>query len=232
MTFNVQKSMTQKILKLFFIVSLISITGCSNETTEIRELQANNSDDLTVENTDQNLERQEVTKEKAEWQEDGNISAAKVGESQDTPIGKMTLINTTQIGETFSTGPFNVEIGAISIAKVFPNQSSKTMFNNKDEATLLSISMQVNNTSPETLSFHPNQGTIVVGSEQQKADLFMSEDVGGDFIGEVKKTGKEIFILETPPEEIKSVKYVIDPPFSLDKFETPGDKLTLEFTIK
>jgi hypothetical protein len=84
----------------------------------------------------------------------------------------------------------------------------------------------------DTISFHPNQGTIVTNTKEQKqASIFISDEVGGDFIGQVKKEGRVLFLLDSNPDEISSITYVIEPPFSTEEFQQVGDKSTFEFTF-
>lgn len=145
----------------------------------------------------------------------------------------MTLVKIIRPGDVAETGPISIEFGAISIINLEPLDTAKEMFGGHDRVTMIGIAVSVENTSDNTVSFHPNQGTIVTNTkEQQAADLFISENVGGEFIGQVVKEGKVLFTLESSPEEITSITYVIEPPFNSDPFEQVGDKLTFEFEFE
>lgn len=153
------------------------------------------------------------------------------GDTANTEAGKMTLISIARPEQTIETGPFIVRIGTISVVDLEPNESSKALFDEKERVTMISIAMTVENTSEDTISFHPNQGTIVTNTkEQQAASIFISDQVGGEFIGQVVKEGKVLFTLNSEPDEISSITYVIEPPFS-SNFEQVGDKVTLDFTL-
>lgn len=50
------------------------------------------------------------------------------------------------------------------------------------------VDVTAENTSDDTINFHPNQATITTNTgEQIQAEIFISDDVGGEFIGKVKK---------------------------------------------
>ena len=60
--------------------------------------------------------------------------------------------------------------------------------------------------------------------------MFFSDDVGGDFIGEVIKKGNVSFLLESEAEDITSFKYVIGGPHDED-FESIGEDITFELSF-
>jgi hypothetical protein len=212
--------MLTSLSKILAYTLLITLVGCVTQP-EIN----------TTKNTGKKNLQPNTTKEQEKTVAEKQDHVLSIGESATTEAGKMTLVNTLKVNDSFTTGSFNVKISTISVAEFIPNESAKAVFENKDKATIISIGMEVENTSPETLSFHPNQGTIITQKEQKNAHIFLSDPVGGDFIGEVIKKGKVLFILETPPEQISKVKYVIEPPFSADNLKRIGEKLTLEFEL-
>lgn len=217
--------MILNLLKTLLCTSLVILAACG-ATTE-QQIDTSQSEAMPEVKADT------TTESKPEETTNKNSEEIAVGETRQTQIGEMTLVKKLDVNETFTTGSFEIKISTIGVTNIIPNESSKAMFQGKDRATWLSIGMEVKNTSPDTLSFHPNQGVVVVGSEQKNADLLMSEDVGGDFIGEVIKKGRVLFVLDTLPDEVSSVKYVIDPPFSTTNYTgSLGEKLTLEFEIK
>jgi len=60
------------------------------------------------------------------------------------------------------------------------------------------VGMTVKNTTSNTLSFYPDQGSVVIGSTQLEANLFLTEgDVSGEIYAGVSKSGVVTF---TVPE--------------------------------
>jgi len=211
--------MVKNFIRVLVCLSMIMAVGCGANTEIVGE-EVSEENNVVVE------EESPTTSTTTEE----NSEVLDIGESAETEIGKLTLIKAKKVDDTFTTGSFEMTIGTISIAEIMPKQSYRQIFDNREKATLVSIGMKVENTSPETIMFHPNQGTIVVGQEQKDANIFMSDNIGGDFIGQVIKEGKVMFIMTTPPEDISSVKYVVTAPFSMSQGSI-GDDLTLEFAV-
>ena len=71
--------------------------------------------------------------------------------------------------------------------------------------------MKAENTSEDTISFYPDQAVMTTNTgEQVESDIFLSDDVGGDFYGKVNKKGNVIFVLESPAEDITDIKLIIN----------------------
>ena len=62
----------------------------------------------------------------------------------------------------------------------------KNPLNNQDVVTVVTINMTASNSTDQTISFYPDQATLVTDTGQQvDADLWFSGNVGGDFLGKV-----------------------------------------------
>jgi hypothetical protein len=81
--------------------------------------------------------------------------------------------------------------------------------------TIGQIYLKVENKNSTRESIYPDQGTVVVGSEQVEIDFFSSDDVGGEYFPGVIKEGKVSFFLKrTPVAQVTDVLYVVDSPFT------------------
>jgi hypothetical protein len=96
----------------------------------------------------------------------------------------------------------------------------------EDTATVGNFLITVENTSDRLMAVYPDQGTIVVGSEQTNlVDYFLlSGEVGGDIYPGVIKEGALVFGLKrTTVGDIKGVKLIIDSAHDED-FNRPCDR--------
>jgi len=98
------------------------------------------------------------------------------------------------------------------------------------EATVLgAISVIVTNTTDSKINIYPDQGTVVIGSEQVDLSsfLFFSDDVGGEIYPGVAKDGVIMFALKrTPWKDIKDgvdILYEVDPPHD-ERFHDLADE--------
>ncbi len=81
------------------------------------------------------------------------------------------------------------------------------------------------------LPFFVGQATITTNTgEQIESDMLFSEHIDGEFIGAVKKSGTQFFILEnSDPNEIEWVRVLISGPSDED-WEDVGEDL--DFTVE
>lgn len=191
------------------------LTACGGKTNEVKNEPAKNNKanaETTVENNKK-----------------ADSSVGKVDESE---FGRVEVIKEKKnINDLFESGPIKLTITDVQISKVNPSPNYKSMFNDKDEVTSVVLAVEVENTSDETISFFPDQGTIVTNTKEQKsAQVFLSDEVGGDFIGQVKKKGNIIFILDSNAEEINNVKFVLGHP-SNENLENIGEDITVSYDI-
>ena len=65
---------------------------------------------------------------------------------------------------------------------------------------------RLNNKTGGLISFHPNQGTLVIGNEQVDANLFVSDgDVGGEIRDGVEREGTIVWEFESGKEKVVKV---------------------------
>lgn len=191
------------------------LTACGGKTNEVKNEPAKNN----KANAETTVENNKKT----------DSSVGKVDESE---FGRVEVIKEKKnINDQFESGPIKLTITDIQISKVNPSPNYKSMFNDKDEVTSVVLAVEVENTSDETINFFPDQGTIVTNTKEQKgAQVFLSDEVGGDFIGQVKKKGNIIFILDSNAEEINNVKFVLGNA-SNSNFESVGEEITVTYDI-
>ena len=114
---------------------------------------------------------------------------------------------------------------------MIPNDSNKALFEDKDKVTVITLELEVENLSDETLSVYPDQGTIVTNTKEQKnADLVLSDELGGELIGKVVKKGNVIFLLDSEADQIEHIKYLIDAPHN-ESLDSIGDKYVFELDL-
>lgn len=191
------------------------LTACGGKTNEVKNEPAKNN------------------KANAETTVENNKKAdSSVGKVDKSEFGRVEVIKEKKnINDLFESGPIKLTVNDIQISKVNPSPNYKSMFNDKDEVTSVVMAVEVENTSDETISFFPDQGTIVTNTKEQKeAEIFLSDSVGGDFIGQVKKKGNIIFILESNAEEINNVKFVLGNASNAN-FESVGEEITVTYDI-
>jgi Domain of unknown function (DUF4352) len=181
------------------IAIAIVLVGCGAEKSKDDE----KADEPTASEEKKDNEK-ETTKdeEKPVSNEDDNVI--------EDETGKFTIEKVKELNKVVENGPIKLTITDIQSTTAEPSDEYKDMFDDKEKVTLIMIGMKVENTSEETVSFYPNQATLTTNTgEQVDADLYSSDDVGGDFFGKIKKEGKVVFQLDSPAKEISEINLII-----------------------
>jgi len=153
------------------------------------------------------------------------------GEVTESEIGKLTVnYKNKELNKTHTAGPMNLAISAVQVSTLEVAEDYKEMFDNQDVVTVVTMDMSAENTTDDTVSFYPDQGTLVTDTGQQvEADLFLSGSVGGDFLGKVTLEDSVIWVLKHD-ENIKNLKLHIDGPVDTN-FNTIAEELILEIPV-
>lgn len=129
-------------------------------------------------------------------------------------------------------GPVNLYIENMTVTDIKPDVDMKPMFNELDEVRGIVVTMRVENTSDQDVTFYPNQATLVTDSgEQIDAEVMMTGEAGGDFLGKVKKEGQAWWLIKDNTKDIKKIKMIIDSPYLTDSMDDLGQQKRLEFDI-
>lgn len=208
-----------KSIKTMIAIGSIALllAGCGGKNNDVKNNSVNeNKNKTNAETTVKNNKK----------------SDSSVGKVDESELGRREIIKEKKnINDVIESGPIRLTITDIQISKVNPKPDYKSIFNDKDEVTSVVVAVEVENTSDETVSFYPNQGTVVTNTKEQKeAEIFLSDEVGGDFIGKVIKKGNIIFLLDSKADEINNVKFVLGHP-SNENFESIGEDITLSYDI-
>ena len=174
--------------KLFYVgaLSALLLAACGSEDTS---------------NEDVNKSAEETSAEEApkeEVKEASNVS--------ETEIGKMTTIYQNEdLNMPIESGSVKGTLNSIQYTTLEPNPDNMFAFNDGETVTLITIDATIENTTDSNISFYPDQAKLVTDTGQEvKADSSLSDAVGGDFVGAVKKEGIIQWLLKHD-ENIKKV---------------------------
>jgi len=147
---------------------------------------------------------------------------------------KTPLYTNKELNVTDETGSIKYKYNTVQVSKlVLKTEDAASMFESKvgDELALIVFDTEFENTSDKDVSFYPNQATLITNTKEQvDSDIWFSDDVGGDFLGNVNKKGEIFYILKnSKADEIKTMEIRIDAPVDATSFESIGDPVTLNF---
>lgn len=193
------------------------LAGCGSEEATP---QAEKKETAKTETVEKKVETKEVVAK-----EEKQVEKSDVGE-------KTVQYTNKNVGIKADLGPLKFSIDKIQTARLKVNPDFKQAFGDKDDVTLVIIQTTTENTSDDTISVYPNQATITTNTgEQIKANIVLSENNGGEFIGKVKKSGRVTFLAESQPEDITSIKFIMEGPHD-DKFTKLAERYMVEIPTK
>lgn len=204
--------MNMKRFGLLVAVLLALLVGCgeadelkttATNTEEVAEAEASEPEESTTENED--------------------VQESELGTNKIYMKNKALTITETM-------GPIQFAIDKVQTSRLTVAEAYRDSFDGQEEVTVVAMNMLAENTVDETMSFHPNQATLVTNTgEQVSSHLWFSDDVGGEFMGKVKKEGNVLFFVKAKPEELTDLKVVIDGPFDENFDKVAEDRY--EYTI-
>ena len=204
--------------KLIFSAALIlslGLAGCGEDTSKIEPEK-----ETETPATD-NGEKSDKEKEESNG----------VGETTESELGKMTVIyKDKELNIPANNGPVNATLDKIQLATLETSEDYKDTFDGEDKVTIVTIEASTENTVDETTNYYLDQAKLVTDTGQQvDASLLFSDDVGGEFLGKVKKNGNIIWILKND-ENIKKVTLHVSGA-SNDNFDRVGEDLKIEIPL-
>jgi len=100
-----------------------------------------------------------------------------------------------------------------------------------EELTFVSFYVEIEHLAGEDIDFYPN-GTLITNTKEQVNPIVLfADEVGGTFMGQVKKEGNIDYILKSKAEDLKSFELKIDAPFD-QNYNSVGEAISLKFEIK
>ncbi len=184
-----------------------------------------------------NGKKVESEKEVSNKTETSADDESKTGEVvEENGMKKIPVITDKKLNKKGESGPIKYNIKAIQVSKLTAttDDMASTLDVEKDkEVTLVAMDIEVENTSEKTISFYPDQSEITTNTKEQvSSELFLSDSVGGDYIGKVKKSGTIFFILKnSSADDINTITYHVDAPCD-ENFESVGDQVSVELKFE
>lgn len=206
--------MIKKRIKSILIMSIlvVGLTGCAKEVKQ------------------GSVEANKQTKQE-ESTNDNTAKVVKENGMVKTPV--FTNKNLNLSGEVGGV-KYNYKEVQISDVKL-ETEEAASMFDAKkgDEVVAIVFKAEVENTNDKDVSFYIDQSKLITNTKQQvEPNMILSDDVGGDLLGKVKKEGNIIYILKNDKaKDLKTLELRIDAPVDANTFESLGDNVKLNLNV-
>ncbi|CEP84010.1 hypothetical protein [Paraclostridium sordellii] len=201
-------------IKGLFVASILilGLTGCSKEVKQ-GSVEANNPNK----------------------QEESNIDNTAKVEKKDGMI-KTPVFTNKKLNLKGEVGGVKYDYKEVQISNLtFETDKAASLFDAKkgDEVVTVVFKTEIENTNDKDVSFYIDQAKLITNTKQQvEPNMILSDDVGGDFLGKVKKEGNIIYILKNiKAEDLKTLELRIDAPVDASTFEALGDNIKLNLSV-
>lgn len=206
--------MIKKRIRSIFIMSILilGLTGCAKEVKQ-GSVEPNNE-----------TKKQESTN-------DNTAKVVKENGMVKTPV--FTNKNLNLSGEVGGV-KYNYKEVQISDVKLETDEAA-SMFDVKkgDEVVAIVFNVEIENTTDKDVSFYTDQAKLITNTKQQvDTAMILSDDVGGDLLGKVKKEGNIVYILKNDKaKDLKTLELRIDAPVDSKTFDSLGDNIKLNLKV-
>lgn len=203
------------------LTAAMLLAGCAEESTSTKKVEATSATEV---------EKKEEKENKAK---DSPVKKQNTPKVEKSEFGtKINYFTNKKLNISTNLGPIIFKINKVQTSDFKPSKEYLDMFDSKEKLTLIVFEVEAENTSDATITFHPNQAKLTTNTaEQIDASMVLSADVGGEYIGKVKKKGTVIFIASAAPKKITDVKFIVDGPND-EAFETLAERYTVEIPTK
>ena len=189
--------MKTKILSLFLISQLfLSACGKDNNSTVVEDL-----------GDEQDETREELIIDlKSKENKESNI-----GEIDELEDGTKKVVRAFyNIDESQESGPFKITVNSVLLSQFKPYEEKVEDYG-ANNLGLISIELLVENQENKNNNIYPMQGEITTDTgEEVDVHYSMSDQVGGEFPGKIKKEGKVHCFFNGESENISELTYIIE----------------------
>ncbi|WP_069366318.1 hypothetical protein [Salisediminibacterium beveridgei] len=222
----------KKLITGMSLATLLVVAACGNDNEGNEDTNVNAGGNNTEENASNNQEANGTNDSDDaadEIAEDG--WETEVGETVENEGGVFTLHARADDIDTIETGPVVMEVEQLN-AQSGELSGEMADFMETDQLELIQMDISVENTSDEDIMFYADQAEIATSTgEQLQADMWLSDHLGGDMMGNTSSSGTIFFVLENSnAEDVEDVRITWSAPNNED-FESIGEDvdITVEY---
>lgn len=223
--------MKRRVITVIFAICLtLSLTACGSTKVESEK-------DVVVENDNEAEEDEDEISEAKDDESENDSDDSKTGTvEQGDGFTKVPVVTDKALNYTGTAGPINYSIDAIQISKLTATTDDAAfMFDiEKDkEVALVVLDVTVENTSEEDVSFYMDQATLISSTKEQvDANMWLSDHIDGDYLGQVVKSGTLMYILpNSNADDISSISLRISAPIDTE-WNTLSEDISIDLSFE
>lgn len=206
-------------LVMFMTFALTACGGSEVKDTSVKETS-------TVETV---VETQKETVIETEVEESGEIV-------DNNDMLKIPVYTRKELNLTGEAGPITYCIEGIQVSKLTfrsEDMASLVGIEAEKEITCIAFNLSAENTSEDTINFFLGQATLVSNTKEQVySDIWLSDYIEGEYLGQVVHSGTSIYLLENSnADDITNVKLHISAPID-SNYESIGEDIVIDINLE
>lgn len=206
-------------LVMFMTFALTACGGSEVKDTSVKETS-------TVETV---VETQKETVIETEVEESGEIV-------DNNDMLKIPVYTRKELNLTGESGPITYCIEGIQVSKLtFRSEDMASLVGIEagKEITCIAFNLSAENTSEENINFFLGQATLVSNTKEQvDPDIWLSDYIEGEYLGQVIHSGTSIYLLENSnADDITNVKLHISAP-SGSNYQYIGEDIVVDINLE
>jgi hypothetical protein len=142
--------------------------------------------------------------------------------------GATSNVKSYPVNVDIMSGPMKMHISKVTLDPAY----KKDQYTDPIKAIVLAV--DVENTSDDTVSWYPTQGSLTLNTKEQaegSMSIYYSDQVDGDFVGKVIKKGNIVVQVSSDLAQITSFNYKIEGAFT-DKLDQIGEQTITPITLQ
>lgn len=215
--------MKKSTMVLFFSSALI-FSGCGSDTTGISE-ESGNTSTGAQEQMEETVDSEETEEVEEEVEEEAEVVDEDVQE--DDSLKATNTYTDKELGITGEIGGMQYEIQGIQLKIIEPkDEATAELFEVAvgDEVHAFTVQLAGENTSDDDMSFYLGQAIAITNTKEQlEPDMFLSEYIDGEYMGQVRHEGYNVYVLKNSMvDELETIELRIMAPTD-SEFNTVGE---------
>ncbi|MGY3186425.1 hypothetical protein [Lysinibacillus sp. TE18511] len=215
--------------KLIFSAALVLSLGLAGCGTDSAKEEKPKEETTTASTGEKDAAKEDTTKEE---KKDADKKEDNAYEDKDL---KGIDTYSKELNITGQSGPLKYNIEDVVLKKATPkSEEAANLFDVPvgTEVDLITIFMNGENTSTEDMSFYLGQATIITNTKEQlEPDMILSEHIEGNYLGQVKQEGYNVYVLKNSKvEDLKTIEIRIDAPLN-SNMDRQGEDITQTFEV-
>lgn len=184
------------------------------------------------------VEKDDKTKTEANKNENNEKESQETEKAtKSNGLEKTPLFTNKDLNSKGEIGGVKYNFKAVQVSKIKPyTEEGANLFDVKKDTELTAIvfDVEAENTTGKDITFYIDQSKLITDTKEQvEPNMFLSDHIEAEFLGDVVKKGTLMYILkDSKAEDVNELELRIDAPMDSKTFDKLGDDAKINLKLK